>query len=70
MTCIHMIYYNISCKIVMEGSQIEIAEREENTPMTEQKRMKAGYLWVDDKENMALQEKAKGLVEKFNALPP
>ena len=38
--------------------------------MTEQERMKAGYLWVDDEENMALQEKAKGLVEKFNALPP
>ena len=47
----------------MEGSQIEIAEREENTPMTEQERMKAGYLWVDDAENMALQEKAKGLAE-------
>ena len=27
--------------------------------MTEQERMKAGYLWVDDEENMALQEKTK-----------
>ena len=38
--------------------------------MTEQERMKAGYIWLDDAENMALQAKAKGLVEKFNALPP
>ena len=38
--------------------------------MTEQERMKAGYLWLDDEENMALQARAKGLVEKFNALPP
>ena len=38
--------------------------------MTEQERMKAGYLWLDDEENMALQERARGLVTKFNALPP
>lgn len=38
--------------------------------MTEQERMKAGYIWLDDEENMALQARAKGLVEKFNALPP
>ena len=38
--------------------------------MTEQERMKAGYIWLDDAENMALQAKAKTLVEKFNSLPP
>ena len=38
--------------------------------MTEQKRMKAGYIWLDDAENMALQARAKTLVEKFNSLPP
>ena len=38
--------------------------------MTEQERMKAGYIWLDDAENMALQEKARGLVNKFNSLPP
>ena len=38
--------------------------------MTEQERMKAGYLWLDDAENMALQERARGLVARFNALPP
>ena len=38
--------------------------------MTEQERMKAGYIWLDDEENMALQARAKTLVEKFNALPP
>lgn len=38
--------------------------------MTEQERMKAGYLWLDDEENMALQERARGLVTKLNALPP
>lgn len=32
--------------------------------------MKAGYLWQDDEENMALQAHAKGLLAKFNALPP
>ena len=37
--------------------------------MTEQERMKAGYIWLDDDENMALQARAKGLVEKFNSLP-
>ena len=38
--------------------------------MTEQERMKAGYIWKDDAENMALQERARGLVNKFNSLPP
>ena len=38
--------------------------------MTEQERMKAGYLWLDDEEKIALQERARGLVTKFNALPP
>ena len=38
--------------------------------MTEQEKMKQGYLWADDEENMGLQAKAKGLVSKFNALPP
>ena len=38
--------------------------------MTEQERMKAGYIWMDDEENMALQERARGLVNRFNALPP
>ncbi len=31
--------------------------------------MKAGYIWLDDDENMALQARAKELVEKFNSLP-
>lgn len=38
--------------------------------MTEQEKMKKGYLWGDDEENMALQAHAKGLVRKFNSLPP
>lgn len=38
--------------------------------MTEQEKMKKGYLWVDDEENMALQAQAKSLVNKFNSLPP
>lgn len=38
--------------------------------MTEQEKMKRGYLWEDDEENMALQNYAKGLVRKFNSLPP
>ena len=37
--------------------------------MTEQERMKAGYMWLDDAENMAIQDRARGLVEKFNNLP-
>ncbi len=37
--------------------------------MTEQERMKQGYLWEDDEENMALQAKCKALVKKFNDLP-
>lgn len=38
--------------------------------MTEQERMKAGYPWWDDEENLALQAKCKEAVRKFNALPP
>ena len=38
--------------------------------MTEQEKMKNGYLWDDDEENMALQAQAKKLVRQFNALPP
>lgn len=38
--------------------------------MTEQEKMKKGYLWGDDEENMALQAHAKSLVNQFNTLPP
>lgn len=38
--------------------------------MTEQEKMKKGYLWKDDDENMALQARTKGLVSQFNSLPP
>ncbi|MEY8414067.1 maltose acetyltransferase domain-containing protein [Lachnospiraceae bacterium 62-26] len=38
--------------------------------MTEQEKMKNGYLWNDDEENMALQAQAKKFVRQFNALPP
>lgn len=38
--------------------------------MTEQEKMKQGYLWNDDEENMALQAHAKSIVRKFNSLPP
>lgn len=38
--------------------------------MTETERMKQGYIWEDDDENMALQAKCKTLVLKFNELPP
>ncbi len=38
--------------------------------MTEQEKMKQGYLWQDDEENMALQARAKALVRRFNSLPP
>lgn len=38
--------------------------------MTEQEKMKNGYLWEDDEENMELQARAKRLVQRFNALPP
>ena len=37
--------------------------------MTEQKKMKKGYLWGDDEENMALQAHTKSIVSKFNSLP-
>ena len=38
--------------------------------MTEQERMKAGFMWLDDAENMAMQTRARALLEKFNTLPP
>lgn len=38
--------------------------------MTEQEKMKAGYLWKDDGENIDQQAKTKALVRKFNDLPP
>ena len=38
--------------------------------MTEQERMKAGFIWLDDAENMAMQARARELVARFNALPP
>lgn len=38
--------------------------------MTEQEKMKQGYLWGDDEENMSLQAHTKALVSKFNSLPP
>lgn len=38
--------------------------------MTEQEKMKKGYLWGDDEENMALQAYAKSIINKFNSLPP
>lgn len=37
--------------------------------MTEQERMKQGYIWKDDEENLALQAKCKALVKKWNELP-
>ena len=37
--------------------------------MTEQERMKQGYIWEDDEENLALQTKCKALVQKFNEMP-
>ena len=37
--------------------------------MTEQEKMKQGYLWWDDEENMALQAKCKAEIRKFNELP-
>lgn len=38
--------------------------------MTEQEKMKAGYLWKDDGENIDQQARTKALVRKFNDLPP
>lgn len=38
--------------------------------MTEQEKMKKGYLWSDDEENLAMQAHTKGTVSKFNSLPP
>ena len=41
--------------------------------MTETERMKQGYIWENDDENMALQAKCKTLVHnfnEFNELPP
>ena len=37
--------------------------------MTEQEKMKAGYIWLDDDENMAMQARAKELIRRFNTLP-
>ena len=34
--------------------------------MTEQEKMKQGYLWKDDDENIALQTRCKELVKQFN----
>ena len=38
--------------------------------MTEQERMLAGYIWLDDEENLGYQAKTRGLIREFNALPP
>lgn len=38
--------------------------------MTEQERMKQGYVWQDDDENMSLQAHTKALVREFNSMPP
>ena len=38
--------------------------------MTEQEKMKKGYLWGNEEENMALHARAKSLVNQFNSLPP
>lgn len=38
--------------------------------MTEQERMKQGYVWQDDDENMSLQAHTKTLVREFNSMPP
>ena len=38
--------------------------------MTEQERMRAGFMWADDEENMAMQARARALLAKFNTLPP
>ena len=37
--------------------------------MTEQERMMAGYMWLDDEENVAMQAKTRSLIEKYNSLP-
>ena len=37
--------------------------------MTEQERMKQGYVWQDDDENMSLQAHTKALVREFNSMP-
>lgn len=37
--------------------------------MTEQEKMKQGYIWKDDDENMALQSRCKELVKQFNNTP-
>ena len=37
--------------------------------MTEQEKMKQGYLWNDDDENILLQTRCKDLVKKFNETP-
>lgn len=37
--------------------------------MTEQEKMKQGFLWKDDEENLALQARCKELTRRFNDLP-
>ena len=37
--------------------------------MTEQEKMKQGYIWKDDDENISLQSKCKELVKQFNDTP-
>ena len=37
--------------------------------MTEQEKMKQGFLWNDDEENLGLQAKCKALVKQFNEMP-
>ncbi|MCR5273607.1 MAG: sugar O-acetyltransferase [Lachnospiraceae bacterium] len=38
--------------------------------MTEQERMKAGYIWWDDDENLGYQAETRGYVREFNSLAP
>lgn len=37
--------------------------------MTEHEKMKQGYLWHDDEENITLQTRCKDLVKQFNEMP-
>lgn len=37
--------------------------------MTEQEKMKRGFLWKDDEENLTLQAECRERVRRFNALP-
>ena len=38
--------------------------------MTEQERMKQGYVWQDDDENMSLHAHTKALVREINRMTP